>query len=181
MGLHELFLKLNFKDIYGTKEDVKVGNFFEQGHKQGEFVDPKGNLNRRGDMYEYYFVTTKAKDVTEYEIKWRARKKAEHSKYGWIEFKFDLTIRNCKDIEILEGNSKKTLQSGSWEFRNDMTYKNSVEMNYINKIPIVKNYDYLKKIVFGVFFEKTLENDVEYFHHKTLHKIQDYIKSSFVN
>ena len=87
---------------------------------------------------------------------------------------------SLKDIEILEGNQKKTIQTGSWEFRNDMKYKNSVHNNFIMKLPIIKKSEYLQKLIFKIFFEKSLERDFEYFHHRTLGKIQKYIESSFI-
>jgi len=42
--------------------------------------------------------------------------------------------------------NKKVLQSGKWELRCGFVYKNSVFKNHLDKIPFVKNSNFLKKL-----------------------------------
>ncbi|MFW5704211.1 MAG: hypothetical protein ACOCXG_00060 [Nanoarchaeota archaeon] len=152
-----LLLEKNFEDMIGPHK--KDGKYFGKGAKSMEFID--GKNNRTPNMYEQKFVKINQPrgKAFEYEILWFARKKV--SDYGWFEFKMDFSIRGGKDIEILEGNSKKVLQSGKWELRCTFTYKNSIFRDYLNKIPIVKNSEFLKRMYINHIYKKQITTDID--------------------
>ncbi len=154
--LHDTLVKNKFKDMLNDPD----GDFLNNQAKAGEFVDNKANLNRTGDMFEIKFFLMKKEGVSEIEIQWKARKNSIITDYGWYEFKFDLVCRNMKDIDILEGNKKITLQSGGWEFRNEIVYKNNMIKKYLHKIPIVKNSPYLQKVYFEHIYMDKIEHDI---------------------
>lgn len=174
--LHDVLVAKNFKDIFF---DPDSGDFFNHQTKAGEFTNNKENLNRKGDMYEIKFTKVINSDVTELEFVWKCKKKAEFSNTGWFEVKIDLTSRNIKDIEIVNGSSKKVLQFAGWEFRNEILYKNNVIKKKLNKIPFVKNSEIIKDLYINHMYAKTLESDIHFGEHKIYGLIYGVINKYF--
>jgi len=179
MDLHQLLVDEGFKDMLGTKKDQTDGKFLGNWAKQGEFVDNKGNLNRTGDMFEKSYTLITHEHGKTIQIVWQAFKKTPYGDHGWVEFKLDVQSPFMSDKEILVGNNKKVLQSGTFEFRNSITYKNLVVKKYLNKIPIVKNSPFLKDFYLNNLFKKSLENDLDYCGDKVAGKINKLIGSYF--
>lgn len=152
--------KVRFYDMVGDPDKVKVGEFFGREVKHGEQVDNAGNLNRKEGIYETKFVWSKMQNAVEFELEFKAYCKTPHSGYGWAELKIDLVNRFMQDKEFLVGNDKVVLQTGTWEFRNTLIYKNSVIKDFLNKVPIVKNNDHFKHLYLDHYYEKFLEEDV---------------------
>lgn len=147
--LHDWLVIKKFKDTKGYGGHVK----------QGEFVENSANSNRTGDMFETEFLLMDHGLKKELEIRWEAKTKAPHSPYGSYIFKLNVVVRDLKEIEFLEGNNKKILQSGTWEFRNKLIYKNSIKKDFLEKIPFVKNSPKLQFIYMDRFYEETLYYD----------------------
>jgi hypothetical protein len=164
--MHDNLASLGFTDIINDPE----GGFLNNQANAGEMVDNKGNLNRTGDMYEKKFFYVKGDGVDDLEIVWKLRRPAPHSSYGYFEFEFNLVCRNIKQVEEINGSSKKVFQKGGWEFRNGLKYFNSYEDDYLNKIPIVKDSEIFKNWFFGYLHSNYYDDDVE-FGHMLLKKI----------
>jgi len=161
----EVFTKTtNLKAFYKELHDFLVDKKFKDtispgGHaKMGEQVDAK-TLNRTGDMFEKQFITIDNGWAKEIEIRWEAVKKL-NSKYGSVTFNLDLVCRDMRDKEILDGNSKKVMQIGKWEFRNKLIYKSTIVEKFLNKVPIVKNSDTLKEMYLRNIYKDKLEEEV---------------------
>lgn len=150
LDLHAFLVREGFKD------QIKP----EQYSLAGEWVDQAANLNRTADMFEESFVIIDNGGSKEYEITWQSQLKLPTSDYGWAFFKLNLVVRGMKEKEILEGNNKKVLQSGKWEFRNVIEYQNTIKEDYLKKIPFVKNSDYLKKMYLYNFYAEKVEEEI---------------------
>lgn len=162
-----------FVDMLGTPDEMAKGDYFDHQVKFGEHFDMPKFLNRQGDMFERKFVWNKfSNGMFELEMEWFVKAPMPYSGTGWVEIKFDLICRNIKNVEVLEGNTKKVLQQGTWEFRNRVFYKNRVFKQVINNIPIVKNSDWLKIKVFNYFFLKRIEDDLNKFEFSIKPQIQ---------
>lgn len=182
MELREVLVDWYFKDLLGSVAERKKGFFFEGGAKRGEFVENKIYHNRTADMFEKRFMWSKKADSTvEFELIWEARFKTPHSEFGWLEFKLDLVCRRIVNKEVLDGNTKKVLQQGAWEFRNLFIYKNNIVDRYLKGIPFVKNHKFLRKIYLDHMYKHTLDNDVEYCEHEIMPIIQNLIKKYFTS
>jgi len=166
MELYNWFEKENFKDILGENTSKKK-LFLDGWAKKGEFIDNKakdisGNdipNNRTGEMYETKYVLIKKDFANEFEIAWKCFKSSAHSSYGWYEVKIDLVVRDMKDIEIMENGTKKIMQSGTWEFRNQIIYKNSYYEDYLQELPFIKDRPYLQDLIFNRFHKKLVHED----------------------
>jgi len=159
---------------------TRDGKFLGNWAKQGEFVDNKGNLNRTGDMFEKSYTLITHEHGKTIQIVWQAFKKTPYGDHGWVEFKLDVQSPFMSDKEILVGNNKKVLQSGTFEFRNSITYKNLVVKKYLINIPLVKNSPFLKDFYLNNLFKKSLENDLEFCEIKVAGKINKLIGSYLV-
>jgi hypothetical protein len=155
--LHNYLVDKGYKDIIDDPE----GGYLDYQAKKGEFVDNKANLNRTGDMFEKKLYIMKKDGITEIEIMWKAKRKSEQSSYGRYEFKLDLVCRNMKDVEIVEGNSKKVVQKGGWEFRNEFVYINTFEKDYLDKIPFLSKFPKIKEYLFEMMQGKLVEKDID--------------------
>ncbi len=156
--------KKPFYDMIGDKSKYKFGDFFGYQVKEGEQVDNGGDPpNRQGPIYERKFTWSKMQDAVEFEMLWEARCATEYSPYGWITLKIDLVNRLMKDVELLQGNDKVILQSGTWEFRNEIVYHNAVVYKFLNNVPIVKNNKILKQLYVDHIYDKILMNDINIF------------------
>jgi hypothetical protein len=169
--------EVNFNAFYNELRDVLVNNSskafvdilndpdtdgYLEGHvKAGEHVDNEHHLNRTADMFEKHFQWEKTKDAVNFEMKWKARVKTPHSKYGWCEVEIDLVNRFLNDKEILVGNTKQTVQGGSWEFRNKIKYFNNIIPKYLQTLPIVKNSASLQQLYIDHVHYNLLVSDIE--------------------
>ncbi|MCA9497168.1 MAG: hypothetical protein KC589_09560, partial [Nanoarchaeota archaeon] len=160
--LHDFLVDNDFKDIMGEKKNIAVGDFIEGWTKAGEFTENNANENRTGDIFETKYSWSNLGSVVDFELIWECILKSKITQYGWYYFKLDLVCRNLKDVEVLEGNTKKIMQSGGWEFRNHIIYRNSIERNYLNKIPFIQNSPKLKNMYRHYIYEKILDDDVHY-------------------
>ncbi|MDA3856080.1 MAG: hypothetical protein PF569_07515 [Candidatus Woesearchaeota archaeon] len=151
--LHDLLVNLKFTDVWSPDGDYLV--------KAGEWVDNKERINRNSDMFEVEHVVVERGWAKEFEFKWKFKKNLPESDYGSMEFELYLVVRDMKDVEFLDKNNNKIkTQIGKWEFRNKMEYKNTVNKNYLDKIPFVKGSPFLKKVYLDRFYQKNLENDI---------------------
>lgn len=182
MELHEVLIDNRFKDVLGTEEEKNMGNFFDGGANRGEFVENGSYMNRINDVFEKRFMWSKKPDSTvEFELHFEARHTTTYSEYGWLYFKLDLVCRRIVNKEILEGNTKKILQQGTWEFRNIFLYRNNIIPKYLNNIPIVKNNHTLKHLYLHQWYEHALEYDIGYCEHDLIPIIQNLINKYFSN
>ena len=179
MELHDFFTKNGFKDILGEKvgEDKSTKKDFLGGWaKAGEFVDNKAkdrndnNIpnNRTGDMFERRYVLIKKGSKYEFETQWECFKTAPYSPCGWYQFMILIEVRDVQDVEIIENGKTKKMQKGSWEVSTEMLYKNSFFEDYIQKIPIIKNYPNIHELIFKQIHGKIVKADIEEFGQKKL-------------
>lgn len=165
-----------FVDMLGEKDDQKIGDFFNEQAKLGEHVDngfeeEGGFLNRTGDMFEWHFQWQKEDRAVNFEMKWSAMMKTPYSAYGWVEVHIDLVNRFLSDKEVLVGNQKVTLQSGAWEFRNKIVYKNNIILKNLKKIPIVKDSPMLQALYLDYVYAEKIKKDI----HLCEHKVKDFL------
>lgn len=176
MDLHDTLVAKKFTDIIDNPD----GGFLNNQTKAGEFTDNKAYMNRTGDMFEKKFYVFKKDGVpTEIEILWKAKKKSEITDYGWYEIKIDLVCRFITNKEILDGNKKIVLQSGGWEFRNEVIYKNNMIKKYLNTIPFVKNSKFLKEMYYEHMYVDKIEYDIDFGEHKIMKIIYTVIDKHF--
>ena len=163
--------RLKFDDI-GTdlslnKYRAKQGEF-DKEHKT-EIIDSKGDIlsvpwKRIANTYETrsaMFLNPDNSIDIEWEIK--AYKEAYlSSKFGRYELKVELVCRVGKEVEKLVGEKKKKLISGRWEFRNYLHYTDSVIPDYLDKLPIVKNFTFIKQAFIDHFWYKKLQAEENY-------------------
>jgi hypothetical protein len=157
-----LMLEKDFKDMLRDhKSDVPEGHegWFDNAASPMEHAD--ASRKRSPGMFEeFYQKWDRGNGAFEMEMTWWARRKI--SDFGWIEFKMNLQNHvGGKNVEVLEGNSKKILQTGKWEFRNVFIYKNDVVRRYLNNIKIVKDRDWLKKMYVNHIYKKQLFWDLD--------------------
>jgi hypothetical protein len=148
-----------FSDMLGRPKEKRKGIFFEGEAKKGIQMDPGGNLNRTAALFERRLVWKEEADRIDFELVWEARAPGFYSKYGWYELKIDLVCRNLKNKEILVGNEKQTVQEGMWEFRNHLYYLNKIKLDFLDKIPFVKNNMRIQNLYYRHFYENTIELD----------------------
>ena len=181
MEMREILVDFGFIDMIGNTNDMKKGEFINYQAKRGEFVDNKIYLNRVADVFEKKFMWSKKADGTvELEMEWYARYKTPNSEYGWFEAKIYLVCRRIVNKEILEGNTKKVLQQGAWEFRNEFIYKNNIVTKFLNTVPFVKTSNFLKEAYLHHLYEKTLDEDAHFCQHELIPLFQNILKKYFV-
>ena len=157
--LHEALVNSNFKDILNDPD----GGFFDYQTKKGEYTDNKANLNRTGDMFEKKFIWIKKDNGNvDLEFEWYAKKESVITQHGRFEVKIYLVCRNIEKIEKLVGNNKVKLDSGGWEFRNEIVYKNSVISDFLHKIPFVKNSPILQEMYINFVYGGKIKQDINY-------------------
>lgn len=150
-------LDRGFQDMVGEQKKQDIGEFFN--FQAGPMEHANGSNRRTANMYEKKMVTIKNQgNAFEVEIQWKARRKI--SDYGWFEFHMDLQNHTGKEVEVLEGNNKKILLSGKWEFRNKFIYKNNIMRKYLKKTPWVKNSEFLQKMYINHIYKKELAMDI---------------------
>lgn len=153
--------------------------------KKGELADTK-QLKRNKNMYEQkFFWCDKGDGAFDVEIIWKAKKKG--SLYGdesVVAFELNLSNRNMRNVEILDGNNKITLQDGGWELRNKMEYKNVVLREKFKKLQYITKWtpfseEYLKEIMSKMWFEKNVDHEIEVMKRKCYDKIKGIIDKHF--
>ena len=169
--------RLEFSDRVGTEDEMNNGKYLKYRARQGEHqnthsvesVDSDGAVlqvpfRRVANTYETrsaMFLTLEESIELEWEIK--AYKGAYiSSKYGRYELKVELVCRNGKEVEELIGEKKKKLIKGRWEFRNSLMYIDTVIPDLVDKIPIVKNLDFVKQAFIDHFWHRKLQSEMDY-------------------
>ena len=156
-------LFVEFKDKWGTSNDIKKGNFFEFSAPISEYKDPWGNLTRPPGVFEKkFFLLTRPDSSMEFETKWEARCESKYSKFGWFEFVLDIQARDVVVREVLVGNKKAKKHYGTWEFRNIYEYKNKIIPEFLHNIRYVRSNPKIQQLYIDFAYYKTLENDVLY-------------------
>lgn len=152
---------------------------------KGELADTK-KLKRNKNMYEQKFQwSDKGDGAFDIEIKWKAKKKAPlFSNYAVVVFEFDLSNRNMRNVEILDGNNKITLQDGGWEFRNKMEYKNVILREKFKKLHYITKWtpfseEYLKEIMAKTWYQKDVDHEIAVLRRKCYDKIKGIIEKHF--
>ncbi len=171
--LRDAFVNNKTAKFVDVLNDPDTGEFLDFQVKAGEHVENEVNQNRSGDMFEKHFQWEKMAHAVNFEMKWKAKVTTPHSPYGWCEIEIDLVNRFLADKEILVGNTKKTVQGGSWEFRNKIKYYNNIIPKYLQKIPIVKNSASLQQLYIDHIHYNLLVEDIEW----SIIKLNDIIYS----
>ncbi len=143
----------------------KQKKFFDYQAKFGEFVEPKSNKNRNGDLFEQkFFWITHGDGTTETEIVWKARKKSIHDpKHGWYEVKIDITCRRMVNQEILDSNNNKVIfQNGAYEFRNEIIYKNDIIAKKLQNMFLIGKSQKLIELYLERVYGKILQADFDF-------------------
>ncbi len=153
---------------------------------KGELTNTK-EFKRNKNMFENKFAWfDKGNGTFDVEFVWLARKNT--SMFGneaCVKFELNLSNRNMKNVEILEGNNKKVLQDGGWEFRNKMEYKNVHLRNKFKKLQYITKYipffseDYLKEVMIKIWYKKDVEHDIALAKMKMYNTINDIIRKHF--
>lgn len=160
---------VNLKAFYNELHDVLDDKNFQDAWtvynklNKGEFPD-NDKFTRTNDYYETKFVVIDKGDGSkELEIVWEAVTigTPHCSKMGKIHFKLDLSVRNWKKLEVLEGNQKVTYDSGGWEFRNKLEYENTIVEDYLENIPFVKSRTWLQKLYIENVYMPNVKHDIE--------------------
>ena len=178
--LMQNFLFVEFKDKWGTQDDMKKGNFFEFSVPLSEYKDPWKNLTRPPGVFEKKFLwLTRPDSSMEFETRWETRCESKYSKYGWFEFALDIAARNVVEREVLIGNKKVKRHYGTWEFRNVFEYKNKIIPGLLHNIRYVRSNPKIQQLYIDFAYYKTLENDILYFAEKLFPLIQGVILKYF--
>ena len=175
--LHKTLYDLDFKD-YVPGENVNTKHFKPKGEEP-----QAGDLKRTADMYETKFIwLDKGKGEFEIEVHWSARKNSEHfGDEAHVTFKLNMVNRFMTNKEITQGNTKKVLQSGTWEHRNKLIYENEVvknKMKKFEKIPFLSTH-FLMKTYAKIFYKSLIERDIELMERKVANKLWSVINKHF--
>lgn len=104
---------------------------------------------RHNGMFEQKYRLVKQPDgkTHDYETDWYFRKKTPVLGW-WYNFQISIACRNYQNIEVINGNSKKVLQSGTWEFRNQafMQPSNEEFKNIEKKLKILEPFVSAKRM-----------------------------------
>ena len=186
MELADLLYNKGWDDITWSEDPKFFSNVSATSEmKKGELADTK-SLKRNKNMYEQNFVWSDKGDSSfDIELVWMARKKSEiFSDNACVMFKLSMANRRMVNTEILEGNNKKTLQDGNWEFRNEMKYKNIYFRNKFKKLKYITKWtpfseEYLKDIMIKIWYEKEVDHDIALFKRKAYEPIKELITKHF--
>ncbi|MCA9486243.1 MAG: hypothetical protein H6500_00525 [Candidatus Woesearchaeota archaeon] len=155
-------IKKDFEDMIGRPSEMKVGKFFGNAAAKGDQVQPENPMlfNRTPYMFEEFMYWKERDGIVDLEITWKARRKVEASSHGWFEVTLNIANRFAKYKEILDGNQKKKVLCGRFEFRNKMLYKNVVIRDHLNKVPYVKNSKKFKEFYLNYVYHRYLNEDI---------------------
>ena len=170
---------IEFTDKHGKLSEQKKGNFLEHYPTSAEYKDPAGGLLRPEGIYIHHYVWAKHNGFEEHECVWWARCKATYSKRAWYEFRMRIDVRNLVEREVLEGNKKKKLYYGTWEFRNEMYYKSKIIPDFLHKIPIVRNSPVLQELYMDYTYYNTMKADMVYIRSKIIPMLYEVINKHF--
>lgn len=178
---------LNLKAFYNELHDLLVDKSFTDRNfigiplKKGEFLN-NDDLTRNQDYFEKKFVVINKGDSKEIEITWEAHtNKVPFTSHTVIEFTFAIECRNWQVKEVLDGNQKKTFDTGTWELRNKLYYNNFIVKNYLKTIPFVKNSENLQKLYLKYIHMPKVKAELEkHVKPKVIKPIADLIEKYFV-
>lgn len=155
--------------------------------KKGELADT-GELKRNKNMYEQNFVWSDKGDGSfDVELLWMARKSSDifgGDNSSCVMFKLNMANRRMMNKEILDGNNKTTLQEGTWEFRNEMKYKNVYFREKFKKLKYITKWtpfseSYLQEVMVKMWYEKEVDQDIALFRRKAFEPVSDLIRKYF--
>ena len=160
-----------FLDRVGTKENLKNHNFFGEIGSMGSHITPLLDKNpTRQPAYEKKLVFRELPSG-KYEIEWEIsfRLASPYSKTGFFAIDFEVVNRGADKKEIInKDNQKEVLYGGKWEIRSkQFDYYNTVVRDVLNKIPIIKNSDFLKNVYLN-FYGNRLDDDLWHFENKII-------------
>ena len=162
-------------------------NFFSNINANSELnkgeLPNTSNLKRTKNMYEEKFIwIEKGNGTVDFELLLVAKKNTfMFNGDSIVKFKLSVVNRNMKDIELLEGNNKKILQDGTWEFRNEMEYQNihfKKKLKKFKKIPFFSE-KYLKDIILKMWYTKDIDHDILKTKQKMFEPIDAIVKKYF--
>ena len=171
---------IRFYDVISLeKGDDDKGKFFKNTIAElGEHIE-MGEL-RSGNNFEKRFMF---KELSEnfFEIEWeiKARAKLMYSPFSWLYVRIEMVNRGSRVKEVVENGVKKKLYGGKWEFRNEFVFKNSLIVDYLNKLPIVKNSDLLRIQYIEKVAGKSIYQDIKVVDEKLVPLVQGFIDKYF--
>ena len=167
-------------DTISTSQDNKKKKkyFGETIANLGEHIE-MGQL-RSGNNFEKRFLF-RQKENNLYEIEWEIEARAPllYSPYSQVYIKVEMCNRFSPKKEVVENGVKKTLYGGKWEFRNTYTFYNTLIIDYLDKIPFIKNNNFLKEIYIEKIASKGIIADIRLVDSKVVPMVQGFIGSYF--
>lgn len=166
-----------------TKEDCKDALDIGYYVKEGEMIGEKGEeSNRTHNIFEKkFFYNDVGGGAKEIELVMEAKRNTYVLDGGFVTFKLDMVCRRIMPQEILQGNDKKVLQQGNWEFRNKIIYFNPKLAKkcekYAKFIPFFGSK--APEIILNIFFGHQLHADMEYAEEKVAPIMTDFISEHF--
>ena len=166
--LHDFLVNEDWGDFLTPGFDTQRGKEFGGGNvlvKKGEFTDAGDYRNRTRDMFETHFMfSDKGNGGKEFELKWDAvtNLPLSHFSSARVIFKLNVVNRFMPDKEVEIDGKKVTMQGGTWEFRNELIYVNTIRQDNIDKLPILGKWNWTKELYYSKFYVKYVENDINY-------------------
>ena len=148
-----------FTDMLNDGKDKEdKGEFYENFASKAEFVKSGPHENRQSNMFETKHVWAKHEGFFEFETEWWAKcNSTKFSNFGWITFNLNLVARFVTEVEV---DGKKMLK-GTWEFRNDkFIYYNKYIPSYLHTLPIVKDSEFLQRMMIDHVYYPNIERDI---------------------
>ena len=165
--------------ITTSKDNKKAKKYFDETIAQlGEHIE-MGQV-RSGNNFEKRFLF-REKENNVYEIEWEieARSPLLYSPYSQVYIRVEMCNRFSPKKEVVENGVKKTLYGGKWEFRNTYTFYNTLIIDYLDKIPIIKNSDFLKELYIEGIASAGIKEDIKLIDSKVVPMVQGFIESYF--
>lgn len=149
-------------DIAMKNQDTEV--FGVLTNQSPDSFDKAVGSRRHNGMFEVKHRCVKLPNTTfhDFETTWFFRKKTPVLGW-WFNFKMDIACRNYENVEIEKNGSKKTIQKGTWEFRN--TAFMTPERDQLEAIR--KKTQFLKPLVSqkrleNIYLNHIMFDDIEY-------------------
>jgi hypothetical protein len=165
-----------------SDKDEEVGKFIGSYADLGEHIVT--SEMHGGNGFEVRFRFDEMVEEGTFEVEWEVKARTESGKgkfspYGWIEFNMEMVNRFSPRKEVVEGNEKKVLYGGKWEFRCQYLYKNNLIPKYLNTLPIIKNNHKLKHLYIEHIAKKSILKDIWIFENRIVPMLQDFINDFF--
>ena len=183
----KLRARIDFKQFYKDLFNSLMSNGFVDGseyanHLTNENQETAGILVEAGDdgkidgfggtrhngFFEkkHRYLENPEGGVFDLEVEWYFRTKSPVLGW-WCEFTMNIAVRDFQNVEIVEGNSKKVLQQGLWEFRNKGFFHPSQEDfdGLKKKFGILKPFvseQRMEKIYLNHFMFNDLNHDIDW-------------------